>query len=284
MRAHGFKPDPGEGESPFASFLRRKRSRAARVAMLLIATLAVAGAAGFVVLRSRQAAPIPPAPGDAVVAASELASSEPAVAGGESPIVLPALDASDAVVRQLVAGLSAHPQFARWLVTDDLIRRFVRSVMDLAHGGTPAPHVPFMAPPGAFEVRDSGAQIVVDPASYGRYNLITETFASMDTDGATRLFHQLHPLFEEAYAEMGVPGGSFDADFARAVANVLAVQVAQGPLALVRTESTWQYAEGELEARSAAAKQLMRMGPRNARRVQAKLADLADAIGLRPAG
>lgn len=284
MRADESNTGPKKIESPFASFVRRKGARGPRVALLLISVLAVASAGGFMVLRSRQAAPIPPADGEAIVAASELASSEPAKAASAPSIEVPALDESDGVVRQLVARLSAHPQFARWLVTDELVRRFVRSVVELAHGGTPAPHVRFVAPPGAFEVREVGAEIIVDPASYGRYDRIAETFASIDTEGAALLFRQLHPRFEEAYAEIGLPGGSFDGDFARAVANVLAVHVPQYPLALVRSESTWQYADAELEAGSAAAKQLMRMGPRNAQRLQSKLAELAEAIGVLPAG
>ena len=35
------------------------------------------------------------------------------------------LSTSDAVVRELAAGLSANPKLAAWLVNEDLVRRFV---------------------------------------------------------------------------------------------------------------------------------------------------------------
>ena len=56
------------------------------------------------------------------------------------PFEWPALSDSDALIRELVAALSAHPGFAAWLVTDDLIRRFVVAVENVANRRNPAQH------------------------------------------------------------------------------------------------------------------------------------------------
>jgi hypothetical protein len=42
----------------------------------------------------------------------------------------------------------------------------------------------------------------------------------------------------------------------------------------------YQFADPELEARSASEKHLLRMGPENMRKVQVKLSELAGALGL----
>lgn len=276
--------EPREDGSRFSSFLRANRSRRPSAAILVIVAIAIAAPLGWYVFRTQVA---PRAPGPVPVPSTRPAADpapSPSTLVTVEPIDLPAIDTSDDVVRRLVAQLSAHPQFARWLVTDELVRRFVRTIVDLAHGSSPTRHLPFMEPGSPLGVRESTGDIEIDPASYRRYDLIAETFASLDTEGTARLMRQLDPLFEEAHRELGLPDRSFDRDLARAIANLLAVNVPEPPPALVRHETAWEYADPALEGRSAAAKHLMRMGPQNARRVQAKLRELADALGIAPEG
>jgi len=54
---------------------------------------------------------------------------------------LPQLDDSDGWLRGLVGQLSAHPELAEWLVTDEMIRRFVAAVDNLAEGTSPRSHL-----------------------------------------------------------------------------------------------------------------------------------------------
>ena len=191
---------------------------------------------------------------------------------------LPALDASDAFVREFVTGLSEHPQLASWLVTDDLAYRFVRSTVALAHGQSPREHVDFMTPEGDFAVQERDGGLAVDPAGYSRYNLLAEIFSSLSTENGARLYRQLYPLFEEAFAELGVPNVTFDDLTSQAVDNLIAAQVPASPPAVAPSTAMYAYTDSRLEARSPAEKHLMRMGPQNAARVQAKLRELRDAI------
>lgn len=275
----GNAPDGGPDKPVFRSLKRRRRSSGPPyelIGALVLLALAAGGAWYWFQSRSGDEAELS-AP-DTV----EGAESEPVAEPEPPPIDLPELSESDTLTRELVGTLSSHPRLAQWLVTDDLVRRFVTAVVNIAAGGSPAEHVGFMAPEGSFEVQESGGRLLVDPASYERYDPIVEAFVSLDTEGAARLYRQLHPLFEEAYAELGIPDRTFDETMAVAVGNLLAVDVPDRPLEVEPDEAVYAYADPDLQALTPAEKHLLRLGPENARRVQFELSELAGAAGIAP--
>lgn len=254
-------------------------SRGPAIAIAVLVIAATGGAAWYLLRR-----PAPPAPAAAAPAASapqEAAAAPPAAAPAEPSIPLPALEASDAAVRELVARLSANPELAKWLVNDDLVRRFVATVSNMAEGASPSSHVRFLAPASGFAARETGGRAFVDPASYRRYDLATEAFVSLDTAGVAKLYRELKPLLDQAYQELGYPGASFDEALAPAIARLAAVEVPAGAPELVpQGAAGWAYADARLEGLTAAEKHVVRIGPENARRAQAKLRELARALGL----
>jgi hypothetical protein len=197
---------------------------------------------------------------------------------------LPPLDESDPVVRRLAEGISSRPRVASWFVSEDLVRRFVVAVTNVANGRSPEEQVDFMEVEGDFQVRTEGDRTVVDPASYRRYDGLVTAFVSLDPDGSAELYRRLRPLFDEAYRDLGLGGEGFDPVLARAVQNVLAVQLPAPPVEVRQDEGVYLYADPDLEAGTAARKHLLRMGPENARRVQEKLRALAAALELDVAG
>jgi hypothetical protein len=81
---------------------------------------------------------------------------------------------------------------------------------------------------------------------------------------------------------MGVPDGDFEEVLARAIQNLLAVEVPQGPLELREAVGRYVYADERIESLTPAEKHLLRMGPENAREVQEKVRDIARELGLMP--
>jgi hypothetical protein len=240
---------------------------------LTLGLLAVAGVGGFLWVRGRESEPEPQ--NLAGLNASEpVTETRPTV----PPLALPELDASDAFLRGVIGSLSAHPQVARWLVTDELARRFVLSVVELAGGRSPRAHVRFLVPPEGPGVRESGEGLTVDPEAYRRYDLLAETFASLDTEGTAVLYHQLHPLFVEAFAELGIPGESFDEAMELAVDNVISARSGPDTFAVRPNEGVYEFVDPDLEARTPLEKHLIRMGPENASRVQSKLVEIWGAV------
>jgi hypothetical protein len=206
-------------------------------------------------------------------ARDQVPGDEPAAPEAVEPLDLPELDRSDELVRRLVSGLSAHPQLARWLVTDALVERFVGTVLDLAGGFHPAEHVPFLRPEAPFSARAEGGRTVIAPEAYARYDLLAAVVQSLDADGTVRLFRQLRPLVDEAWERKGSPG-DFNEALRMAVGNLLEVRVPDTAPEVVEEEGVWIFRDAELEARRGAAKALIRMGPGNAARVQGKLREM----------
>lgn len=241
----------------------------------VVVVVAVAGIA-FWLWRDRQP-PAPPAAGAEPAAAAAEAAPPVATVPARA---LPALAASDALVRELAATLSRHPRLAAWLASDELIRRFVASVVNLAEGTSPNRHLGFLRPSEPFRARRSGGRWFVDPESYRRYDLLTEVIVSIDSAAAARLYAELHPLLDQAYGEIGNPTSTFDATLGRAAANLLAVPVPEGTPELVEQTSSFHWADHRLEESPAAEKHLMRLGPANARRVKEKLRELVEAAAI----
>ena len=216
------------------------------------------------------ASPEPSAPGDD-------ASDDPAAA---PRLPLPPLDASDARVRDEVGGLSSRAEWVDWLAPEDLVRRFVASVANVAAGESPRAHAQHLAPEASFQTVEIGDRVSIDSASYRRYDLAADVFASLDIGAAVALYHDMEPLFEEAYAEIGDPRQTFRDTLATALDRLIAVEVPDEDVALVRHATHYKFADPELEALSPAAKHLLRMGPTNAEKVQQKLRFLRSALDL----
>lgn len=213
------------------------------------------------------------------VAQPTVAQEAPSNAASEvERLELPALSASDALVRELAQALSAHPTLASWLVSDELARRFVGVVVDLAGGLSPNSRIPFLIPEEEFQVGDSGEAMLLDPAGYRRYDLFAEVVSSLDTRGTAQLYLELYPLFQEAYEELGIPDGDFASTMALAVENVVSADVPTGTPEIQPNEAIYEFRDIELEALSPVEKHLIRMGPENADAVQGKVDEIWRAI------
>jgi hypothetical protein len=199
---------------------------------------------------------------------------------------LPALDASDALVRTLVQQLSSHPQLASWLLTNDLVRTFTSMVDKIAIGVSPARQASFAKPSEPFRVTGAGNTLRIDPHSYDRYNTLAAVVDSVNAEGAASVYQRLKPLINQAYRDLGYPAEDFDRKMTMAIARLLETPVPDGPVALKATSVSYQFADQDLESLSSPQKQLLRMGPHNMQLVQAKLRAFAKAAGLmqQPAG
>lgn len=194
----------------------------------------------------------------------------------EPSFILPLLDDSDQLIRDGVVTLSSHPDIAAWLVSDELIRKFVVLVDNTVHGSVPRKHVAFLAPEGPFKANKiSDALYVLNEESYARYDLLTAIFAGIDSQRAVEFYVLLKPLFQEAYVELGYTDKQFDEAVFLAIGRLLETPVVPQPIHLVRPVVMYKFADEKLESLSEVQKQLIRMGPKNTRIIHAKLSDIA---------
>jgi hypothetical protein len=240
------------------------------LAALLIGAAAIAA---FLVFRGRPAAPAP--------AAERIGTQQPAIqplGGDAASITLPPLDESDMLVRELVKQISSHPSVAAWLATDDLIRSFTIGVTNVTEGKTPARQLPMLRPSSSFRVLERGDDLIIDPRSYERYDALAAAAASMDPEGSARLYATLKPRIDEASRELG--NSPFDRTLERAIVLLLSTPVPDGPIRVEPRGVGYGFADPKLEALTGGQKQLLRMGPRNARVVQRSLRAIALALGI----
>jgi hypothetical protein len=193
---------------------------------------------------------------------------------------LPPLDESDAFVRDLVRALSEHPIVAAWLTSDQLIRTFTVSVMNVAEGDTPSRHLYTIRPEDRFQTRTRGAGTYIDARSYARFDGHAAAVAGLDPAGAARLYQTLKPRIDEAYREIAGPDAVFDRALERAIVELLGTPVVEGEVAVEPRTVGYGYADPSLESLSRAQQQLLRIGPRNVRAVQEKLRAVAGQLGI----
>ncbi len=197
---------------------------------------------------------------------------------------VPPLDGSDDFVRDLARGLSSHPQLALWLGASELVRKLAAVVDNVAAGDNPSPHLPFLAPRAPFAVLAKRGRTVIDPRGYARWDAFASGVAAIDAAEAARVYFRLEALLETAWRELGHPE-PFRNGVTRATAALLAVPVveAEVPVApVVHAVRVYEYADRRLESLTPAQKQLLRMGPANVARIQAKLREVEAALGSAP--
>ncbi|MCM2303769.1 MAG: DUF3014 domain-containing protein [Elusimicrobia bacterium] len=239
--------------------------------MIVLLLLAAGAALGLFGARAFLKAP-PPAPG---------ISSAPGEAAPALPANLPPLDRSDDFVRLRASGLSAAPAFAEWLKQESLIPRLAAAMSMIANGKFPRETFAAFAPRGKFAVVKKGGKTFVDPAGYARYDAFAALVSGVDAVAAAKLFEELEPLLDLAHRELGEKTAGARATFLAAAAELLeAPRLEDGVLLKEGKKGIgWVYADEELENRSLAQKQLMRMGPKNQSAVQAKLRAVTLALG-----
>ncbi len=247
-------------------------------ALLILLILILAGALYYFFIYNRadknkgklEAPPAAALDKEALLPAPSDASSKPPVD----------LDKSDDLVRQLAKEISSHPRIAQWLQSKDLIRRFVAAVDNIANGLSPRAHIDFFLPPGEFVAVKKGNVFLADPDGYSRYDTVADVFVSLDSKQCVSLFRALKPLWQEAYRDLGYPDQDFEQTILRAIVELLETPVVEGDIVLEKAVLNYVLLDSELESLSDAQKHLLRMGPENVGAIQAKMREMAIALGL----
>lgn len=202
-----------------------------------------------------------PAPTNATPAAVT-ATDAPITAPAAPAVALPPLDEMDAFLRPLLQALSSRPELVRWLATDDLVRQLAAAVDKASQGDNPAGGFKELAPSGPMVMTRRGNRRAIDPASYRRYDGLVKTVTSIDASAVARIYKTIRPRLNEAYQNMGHPGGNVDAAVRQALTLLLETPVVNEPLMLVEgAGARWAYADHKLEDLTPTQKQLVRMGP-----------------------
>jgi len=187
---------------------------------------------------------------------------------------LPTLENSDSLMRDSVSRLIGGKAFADLVVPYQLVRRIVATVDNLPRSTAPTRTMPINAVPGAFAAVAHDQDTIVDAANYARYVPYVRVLEAVDARSLIAGYARAYPLFQRAYEELGFPGRYFNDRLMEALDDLLAAPELTEPAKLLRPRVVYEFADPDLETRSAGQKVLIRMGPENAARVKAKIADI----------
>jgi hypothetical protein len=265
----------GRASSPLPSHPTPPRSRSGSRWIIAVAAVLIAGGGLYFWWLTRKPT-IPASPPPTLATDVAVGTTRPRPEG----IALPSLDASDARVREFVALLSEHPQLARFLATDGLIRASVLTVEQIGDGKTPDVPLRVLKPPTRLVIlgTESGT---INPAAYVRWESNVTALTSIRAGDAAQLYVNLKTLFDTAYAELGHPGGNFDDSLARAITLLLATpEPAQEPV-LLRRAGFFEHADPTLRMLRPVQKEFLLLGPDRRRRVRQWLTDFASTLELK---
>jgi hypothetical protein len=164
----------------------------------------------------------------------------------------------------------------------DLIRRCVLVIDNVAEGVSPRVPLGSLGPSSPFSVERRGEGFVIAQESYARYDAATDAIESLDARALAAAYRRLHGVLESACRALGYPGGSIDRVVARALHRVENAPVAKAEVSVENQDGVWTFSDSHLERLRAVEKHLLRMGPRNTVRVQAKAREIREALQLPP--
>ena len=245
--------------------------RASRIIPVVLVLAAIV-AAGIYFLRP--ATPPPPPPGPTVSAPVPTAPPSPHYEEPATSEPLPALKDSDVAVLEALRGLLGADAIARMVVPETIIRNFVATVDNLPREQISQRVNPVRPVGGAFKARGRDQGLAIAPENAARYNAYVTAFEKMDTQSAVALYVRLYPLLQQAYVELGYPNGYFNDRLIEVIDHLLDAPELKTPPKLTTPHVLYEYADPDLESRSAGQKIMMRIGPDNEARVKAKLREL----------
>ena len=202
------------------------------------------------------------APAAANATPTAVTATDAPVTAAAPPVALPPLDEMDAFLRPLLQALSNRPELVRWLATDDLVRQLAAAIDQASQGDNPAGGFKELMPETRMTVERRNNRRNIDPASYQRYDGLVTTVTSIDASAVARIYKTIRPRLNEAYQNMGHPGGDVDVAVKQALDLLLATPVVKGPVMLEEgAGARWAYADPGIERLTMTQKQLVRMGP-----------------------
>ena len=117
--------------------------------------------------------------------------------------------------------------------------------------------------------------MVTDPAGFERYDALTQWLESLELEPLLSSLKWFIPLFREAWSYYGEDRTAFDMAVVMTLDLVIATpEVDLSEARLIRKEAVWIFEDPAIEGLAPIQKQVLRMGPENAKVLKAKAAQM----------
>ena len=245
----------------------------------IVAALVLAGGGWYwYSSRGPGAAPAAAAPtANTPPASTEPQISHPIAAEGDAA-ALPALNDSDQVAHDSFAGVIGHDPVEQFLVPQNIVRHIVVTVDNLPRKKLAVDLRPVKPTAGQTATATQGDILTLSPENFERYAPLMRVLEKTDVKALAVVYQRLYPLFQQAYEDLGYPGKYFNDRMVEVIDHLLQTPEVTTPIKLTQPKVFYEYADADLESRSAGQKLLIRMGPANERLIKAKLRDFRAEI------
>lgn len=245
-----------------------------------IVAAAVLAAGGWYWYAKRALPPAPEpvqatAPAPAPSTESQISHPIPADADAAA---LPALNDSDQVAHDSLAGIIGREPVEQFLVPQNIVRHIVVTVDNLPRKKLAVDLRPVKPTAGQTLTSSQGDITTLSSANFERYAPLMRVLERTDVKALAVVYERLYPLFQQAYEDLGYPGKYFNDRLVEVIDHLLQTPEIATAIPLTQPKVFYEYADSELENRSAGQKLLLRMGPANERLVKAKLRDFRAEI------
>ena len=261
----------------------------------------VSAAAGYFFLRPTTEKPPavaalslpPPVPAPTAPTQPTPPTPEPTPAAPEPPAILhpmeavpsdeplPELGKSDAPFRKAL-GEALGSKWLALVLSEELIHHIVVTVDNLPRKHLSADVVPLKRAKGKFITEGKNEALIIGSGNAARYAAYTSAVKSVDKGKLITVYRRFYPLFERAYHEIGYPNAHFNDRLVAAIDDLLAAPDLDPPVKLAQPKILYEYADPDLEGRSAGQKIMMRIGSRNAAVLKEALRDIRKRVANAP--
>lgn len=187
---------------------------------------------------------------------------------------LPPLNESDSAVAQALSDVVGRRSVEQYLVPERVIRNFVVTVDNLPRNKVAEQMRPVKPLGGRTLVVTNGDTIMLSAENDARYTPIVRLLQNTDIQQIGALYLRFYPLLQQAYEDLGYPGEYFNDRLVEVIDHLLQTPEVRGPIELKQGRVFYEFADPDLESRSAGQKLLLRMGSANAAIVKRKLREL----------
>ena len=194
---------------------------------------------------------------------------------------LPPLKQSDPAMKDTLRGLWNDKAIAQFFNVNEFVRRVVATVDNLPRQKIALRLMPLKQAPGQFRASSKGSELTVHPDNSARYAPYVAAAEAVDATKLVDAYVRFYPLFQQAYEDLGYPKSYFNDRLVEVIDHLLAAPEMPANAKLVQPKVFYQFADPDLEKRSAGQKIMMRIGNENAARVKAKLRDIRGQLTRR---
>ena len=192
-------------------------------------------------------------------------------------VPLPPLDDSDAYFL-LEIGATLGPVVESLLVREAVIDRLVTTIDNLPRKHVSEKIRPVGRLPQSFRPDTFDDVITLGPANFSRYDDLVGQIAGADVDAIANLYQRFYPLFQQSYERLGFPDAYFNDRLVEVIDHLLDAPTPAEPVALVRPNVLYEFADPDLESLSSGQKLMVRMGPANAEMVKGTLREFRSRL------